>query len=118
MFVRINLFKLFTVFILVLSACSKSVDTATFTLSNWEFREANSEWLPAEVPGFVHLDLFNNNLIEDPFYRANELESSWVAEKVWEYRSAFILKEDFLLKQSIKLNFAGIDTYAEVFLND
>ena len=118
MFVRINLFKLFTVFILVLSACSKSVETATFTLSNWEFREANREWLPAEVPGFVHLDLFNNNLIEDPFYRANELESSWVAEKVWEYRSAFILKEDFLLKQSIKLNFAGIDTYAEVFLND
>lgn len=43
--------------------------------SNWQFsqRGAGEEhWLPAQVPGDVHLDLLRNKLIPDPFYRDNE----------------------------------------------
>jgi beta-mannosidase len=33
----------------------------------WEFRsEVDSEWLPATVPGDVHLDLLKNGKIDDP----------------------------------------------------
>jgi len=39
----------------------------------WTFRQAGEgEWLPAEVPGTVHTDLMENDIIEDPFYLLNE----------------------------------------------
>jgi len=39
----------------------------------WKFRQAGTEeWLPATVPGGVHTDLFNLDLIPDPFVGDNE----------------------------------------------
>ena len=44
----------------------------------WQFRQvaagqnAENGWLPATVPGDVHLDLLANKKIPDPFYRDNE----------------------------------------------
>ena len=37
--------------------------------------------MPAEVPGVVHLDLLNNNVIEDPFYRMNESKVQWIGKE-------------------------------------
>ena len=40
---------------------------------NWVFRKASDKkWLEAQVPGCVHTDLYDNNLIPDPFYGTNE----------------------------------------------
>ena len=102
----------------LISSCERAKVTLELSIDNWEFSEFGTNWLPANVPGFVHLDLFNNNLIESPFYRANESNVQWIEEKKWSYRSFFEVSSDILEMDNIKLVFSGIDTYAQVYLND
>lgn len=85
----------------------------------WKFRQARlSNWYPATVPGVVHTDLMDNGIIEDPYYRLNERGVQWVDKEDWIYESAFSLSEEMLDKQNIDLLFKGLDTYADVYLND
>lgn len=84
----------------------------------WLFCEAQTQtWLPATVPGSVHLDLMAAGLIPDPFLAANEEAVQWVIEKGWDYQLQFTPSADLLNQDSIYLRFEGIDTLADVFLN-
>ena len=86
---------------------------------NWVFKmTGDSTWLPATVPGYVHTDLLANNIIEDPFYRLNEHHLQWIDKNDWEYRAAFNIDVETLEKDVVELNFNGLDTYANVFLNN
>jgi beta-mannosidase len=86
---------------------------------NWRFRQADSgDWNPATVPGTVHTDLLNNGLIADPFYGVNEKSIQWIERKDWEYKTDFLVEKEILEKDRIILKFKGLDTYADVFLND
>ena len=86
--------------------------------SNWQFKQAGTDsWHPAKVPGLVHTDLRNNNLIPDPFYRDNENNLSWIDTVAWEYRVVFRAGERLLQKKNIELVFDGLDTYAGIYLN-
>ena len=86
--------------------------------SDWKFKKKGSEtWLKAAVPGCVHLDLFDNNEIPDPFFGTNEKEIQWVAEKDWVYRLNFKPDPEILTRENVILNFHGLDTYALVYLN-
>ena len=86
---------------------------------NWKFRQENTErWYPAEVPGCVHTDLMKNNLIPDPFIGTNEQSLQWIGEKNWIYETTFDVPAEILNKESIELVFDGLDTYAEVTLNN
>lgn len=87
--------------------------------SNWKFREVNkTEWLPATVPGCVHTDLLANKKIEDPFYRDNEKKLQWIGKTDWEYETRFDVSAEMLKRQNLEIVFEGLDTYANVFLND
>ncbi|MDL2238845.1 glycoside hydrolase family 2 protein [Bacteroidales bacterium OttesenSCG-928-K22] len=77
----------------------------------------NNENLPANVPGFIHLDLMDNNIIEDPFYRDNEQKVQWVAERNWIYQKTFN-KTDIPDFDNVQLVFEGLDTYANIYIND
>ena len=74
-------------------------------------------WLPATVPGYVHLDLLANGVIQDPFVRLGELGCRWVDEADWSYRTTFTWSPDPTLPRRV-LRFQGLDTVCEVFLND
>ncbi|WP_052415528.1 beta-mannosidase [Algibacter lectus] len=74
--------------------------------------------LKAEVPGSIHTDLIQNGIIEDPFYRLNEKDQQWIDKNDWEYKTVFNIDDAILDKERIELNFKGLDTYANVFLND
>lgn len=88
-------------------------------LTNWEFRACGDEtWLPAVVPGTVHTDLLRNGLISQPFYGKNEHELQWIDKKDWEYRSKLRLEEEWQSLAITELVFAGLDTYADVFVNN
>ncbi len=90
-----------------------------FLTKSWEFRTVNDTlWMPASVPGNVHMDLKKNKRIPDPFVRNNELQLQWISETDWEYQTDFQLDEEILGKQHIRLNFDGLDTYTEVYVND
>src|SRR5258706_10222408 len=87
--------------------------------TGWQFREVGkNDWHPATVPGCVHTDLLNNKLIEDPFYRDNEQKLQWIGKTDWEYQTTFEITPDVLRHPNIDLVFEGLDTYANVFLND
>jgi beta-mannosidase len=75
------------------------------------------EWLPARVPGHVHLDLIENGVIGHPFVRMQELGCQWVDEKDWSYRARFEWQPDASLPRRV-LRFEGLDTICSVHLND
>jgi len=86
---------------------------------NWQFRQVGkTEWHSAKVPGCVHTDLLDNKLIPDPYYRDNEKLVQWVELEDWEYSTAFDVEQNLFSKSKIELCFKGLDTYAEVYLND
>ncbi|HTV58320.1 MAG TPA: glycoside hydrolase family 2 protein [Verrucomicrobiae bacterium] len=92
--------------------------------SGWEFRQdaqppaKPDEWHPAQVPGCVHTDLLANKLIPDPFYRDNESKLQWIENADWEYRNTIQATPELLRHQNVELVFKGLDTYADVFIND
>jgi beta-mannosidase len=94
--------------------------SSTITLdTGWQFSEVGKDaWHPAIVPGCVHTDLLNNKLIDDPFYRDNEQKLQWIGKTDWEYQTTFNITPEILRRANLDLVFEGLDTYANVFLND
>src|ERR1700678_2102442 len=81
----------------VAHAQARPVQNAVQALDHgWQFRQITaapqqeeSGWLPATVPGDVHLDLLANKKIPDPFFRDNESKLQWIENESWEYRLNF-----------------------------
>jgi beta-mannosidase len=93
--------------------------------SGWRFRALNDsghagveQWHDAEVPGLVQMDLLRNQLIPDPFYRDNEKSLQWIGLTDWEYETEFDVDAATLARGHVDLLFAGLDTFADVYLND
>jgi beta-mannosidase len=75
-----------------------------------------SDWLPAEVPGHVHLDLVRAGVMAHPFESMHELGSQWVDDECWSYRTTLSLVALSAATRRI-LRFDGLDTVARVFLD-
>src|ERR1700736_6623640 len=93
--------------------------------SGWQFRAVGNtdkpgmtEWRPAQVPGVVHTDLLRNGLIPDPFDRDNEFHLQWIGLADWEYQTTFQIDAAAIARDHIDLVFDGLDTFADVYLND
>ncbi|MDQ0170148.1 beta-mannosidase [Paenibacillus tundrae] len=88
-------------------------------IQNWTFKACeDQEWLPAQVPGCVHTDLLKLGKIPDPFYGTNEKEVQWIDKKDWEYQTKFDVQEKLFAQEHLELVFDGLDTYADVYVND
>ncbi len=86
---------------------------------NWMMKDRSwDNFIPAFVPGDLYSDLLQSGKIEDPYYRDNELAALALAENEYEYRTSFFVEEDVLCKERVLLRFEGIDTLADVVLND
>jgi beta-mannosidase len=93
--------------------------------SGWQFRAVANvdrselkDWHPAQVPGVIQTDLFNNKLIPDPFDKDNEFHLQWIGLADWEYRTTFQIDAAALSHEHLDLVFPGLDTFADVYLND
>ncbi len=80
--------------------------------------EGDQDWKAATVPGCVHQDLFNNGKIPDPFFGTNEKDLQWIMNNDWVYRLSFKPIQKINNKKCKILRFHGIDTYADIFLNN
>ena len=96
----------------------------TVTLDHgWQFRQvkdgqtAEAGWMPATVPGDVHLDLLATKQIPDPFFRDNESKVQWIQNESWEYRVSFAVTPAQLGRSHVDLVFDGLDATANVYLN-
>jgi beta-mannosidase len=104
---------------------SKPAQNALLALDHgWQFRQVTSApqepeagWLPATVPGDVHLDLLANKKIDDPFYRDNEPKLQWIENSSWEYRLTFDVTPAMLARSNVDLVFNGLDAAAQVYVN-
>lgn len=84
----------------------------------WRFRQGRSEiWYRASVPGTVHTDLMDNEIIEDPFFRLNERAVQWVDKEDWMYETTFAATPEEAASANQRIVFKGLDTYADVYLN-
>ncbi len=105
----------------MLFSCAKEkTNFYSFVISdNWTFKAVgDSIWLKAAVPGYVHTDLMDNGVINDPYYRLNEHYVQWIDKKDWEYQTTFNVEEKILDSDVIELEFSGLDTYANIFFNN
>lgn len=106
---------------------------------NWRFKKASpsdqkesvkteldnppeeDDWLPATIPGHIHLDLLAQNKIPDPFMEDNEYQVQWVEECGWIYQCKFNLpdsmRKDIQSGGRVELLLEGVDTYCAIFLN-
>lgn len=101
----------------LLSAPSDNINETL--VNNWSFRQVGKDkWLPAKVPGVIHMDLMANGLIEEPFGATAEPRLQWIEKQTWEYTSKFTPSQEMLSKRVQELVFKGLDTYADVYLND
>ncbi|MBP6574314.1 MAG: hypothetical protein KA230_07685 [Flavobacteriales bacterium] len=85
----------------------------------WSFRQVGKEkWYPARVPGTVHDDLLRQGLIPDPMRNSNVDSVQWIELEDWTYRRTITVGDTLFKYANIDLVFRGLDTFAEVYLND
>ena len=106
--------SLTTIFLLFSIGCGEKN-----SLDIWEFRQVGTDkWYPAKIPGTIHTDLLAAGLIPDPFIGTNEQKVQWIEDKDWEYRTIINASKKTLESTQINLTFKGLDTYADIILND
>ncbi len=127
---RVQLFSFVSasVFLLLVSSLcvAATAEPSSQALNTgWQFRAVGTtdkpeiqQWHPAQVPGVVHTDLLRNNLIPDPFDRDNEFRLQWIGLTDWEYQTTFQLDSAAVGHDHLDLVFDGLDTFADVYLND
>ncbi|MDG1791113.1 MAG: glycoside hydrolase family 2 protein [Flavobacteriaceae bacterium] len=113
---------LFVVLLLsMLLSCKQSKKDIEYNylLNHWKFsQKGDSIWKSATVPGTVQNDLINLGEIPHPFIDSNEDSIQWISKKNWTYKTQVSVTEETLLKSKHFIRFEGLDTYADIFLND
>ena len=73
--------------------------------------------VPASVPGSVYHDLLQNGLMEDPFYRDNEMKALALMDNDFVYSRSFTVSGELLNSDAVLLRCEGLDTIATVCIN-
>lgn len=112
--------KLIAISMIALTSISSAAAiTEQLINDGWKFRQARTvEWHDATVPGTVHTDLMANGIIPDPFISQNERAVQWVDKEDWIYETSFDLDSELARQDNINIVFYGLDTYADVYVND
>ena len=74
--------------------------------------------LYVNVPGTIYSAMLENKMIEDPFYRLNQYDLIKISENDFVFAYDFIPDEALMKNDRIYIQFDGIDTVSEIFLND
>ena len=83
---------------------------------NWKMQMGDAS-LDTKVPGSACSTLLEHGLIQDPFYRDNELLVLQELNADFTFEKVFQVTEEMLAADSLLLCFDGIDTLADIFLN-
>lgn len=111
---------LFLILLVFLISCSTKKEQVVQRLdTDWKLKsDTLFQEITTTIPGCVHTDLFENKLIPDPFSGTVEESLLWIADRKWNYELTFEPSTEILHQNVIELVFEGIDTYANIYLND
>jgi beta-mannosidase len=105
-------------FLFIQSMMNAQLTERSLSSEKWQFRNTQEQkWLPAKIPGTVHLDLMDNKVIPDPFKDENEKKVQWIENEDWEYQTRFNVSSKELQNDHLDLIFNGLDTFSEIYLN-
>ncbi len=83
----------------------------------WNFKQADKEKMPVNIPGTVYSGLLENNIIDDPFFGDNADKIKDYSLYDYEFEKEFELDADCLAYENIELCADGLDTICDVFVN-
>ena len=109
--------SLFLLILLCLNLFSQNSQVVHLN-NGWQFSQRDSSvWRTAEVPGSVQRDLLRHKVLPNPYYGTNEKDIQWVENFDWDYKKSFEISENQLAFDDAVMEFEGLDTHADVFLN-
>ena len=74
--------------------------------------------MEVDVPSVIIADMYENGLIPHPYQSDIEPQLLWIPQREWVYTMNFDAENDIMKEDVIELVFEGLDTYADVWLND
>lgn len=86
-------------------------------LKKWYMNYKEHQNISCESPCSMYSVLLENNLIEDPFYGMNEQEATKLSNFPCEFHSVFTVSEEEYAHEYIELEFLGLDTLCDIYLN-
>ncbi|ODN02454.1 Beta-mannosidase [Orchesella cincta] len=90
-----------------------------WTASGRNASNGNEISVGASVPGGIYSDLEDGGVLRSAVYREyNDLETRWVGRTNWTYSRTFTATSSILEKAEVVLVCEGLDTIAQVFIND
>ncbi len=87
-------------------------------INQWFMNFMEYRNLPCEAPCSMYSVLLEKGLIEDPFYRNNELKLTELSDHDCEFYSDVVIGKEELEKEYLELVFEGLDTICDIYLND
>ena len=83
----------------------------------WDLTQEDGRQIQGRIPGSVYSFLLDAGLMEDPYYRDNELKALGLMEQDYSFSRRFDLPEKIGTCQHQILRFDGVDTLADIYLN-
>lgn len=108
-------------FLLILCSCSEKHDNPLIQnlVEGWILTtDTLNIKLNVEVPSVVQADLYDNKLIPNPYLGNVEPDLQWIPQHEWEYNLDFCVHDNIFKENVVEIVFEGLDTYADVWLND
>ena len=86
---------------------------------DWKMRRLGEDVLcEASVPGSVYQDLLNAGKMSDPFWKDNEIEALQLMDYDYEYITTINCDDEMKNMSELLLVFEGLDTLAEIYVNN
>lgn len=83
----------------------------------WQMITEDGKIYEGNIPGSVYSILLENQAMEDPFYRENELEALKLMEKDYVFQKTFYVNEEIMNSPEVLLHCDGLDTLCTIYIN-
>ncbi|XP_065941841.1 beta-mannosidase isoform X3 [Magallana gigas] len=80
-------------------------------------KEEHNISITGQVPGSMYTALMDHKIIQDPYYRDNDIRYRWIGLADWTYSRVFNVSSQMMSMANIKLVCEGLDTFATVTIN-
>ena len=80
--------------------------------------KSTNGWITQPVPGDIHQGLVTAGRIKEPLLGLNFFDCLWTEKRSWWFRKTFTIPASWLKADLVELELNGLDSNAELFLND